>query len=375
MKEKNRIEELGMRLKFLSGRIARVVTIALVIIAIDGCKHTGEQVIPKEKPAADENDETFSIAIIPDTQYYTSLKHNGTMSMFEQQIQWIRDNKTKEKIAYVIHLGDLVDTGSDQAQWIRGKTEMYKLETDHIPYGIAVGNHDQSPNGDPTFPSTELGYNLYFGRTHMSAFPWFGGAEGSSNNADNHYDLFTANGVDYLVLYVEFNSPGAAEYNPALEATTMNWVNGVLTTYANRKIIVVSHSILNVPSESNSPTIPGQGNNNIEGQFTVQGKIIYANMKLHKNVFLMLSGHISGEGFRKDEFDGGVIKTYLADYQSRENAPYNGTKRNGGNGLMRLMRFNKTKQTLSVRTFAPQKDGTLIEERDSDSEFTKPLYN
>jgi len=375
MKENNRIERTGAFLRFLGSRVAKIGMIALFVLIVDGCKQTGEQIVPEEKPVVDEKDETFSIAIIPDTQYYTSLKHNGTMFMFEQQIQWIRDNKIKEKIAYVIHLGDLVDTDSDAAQWIRGKTEMYKLENDLIPYGIAVGNHDQSPNGNPASTSTDTGYNLYFGRTHMSTFPWFGGAEGNSNDATNHYDLFAANGVDYIVLYLEFNSPGSAEYNTAIETSTMNWAESVLKAHANRKAIVVSHSILNVPDGSNSNIRPAQGNNNIPGEFTVQGKIIYAKMKLHKNVFLMLSGHISGEGFRRDEFDGGVIKTYLADYQSRENAPYDGKNRNGGNGTMRLMRFNKTKQTLSVRTFAPRPGGILITETDGDSEFTKPLYN
>lgn len=362
----------------LQGRLAKMAKsamIALAVIALDGCKQTDKQIIPDPKPATEENDETFSIAIIPDTQYYTALKHNGTIAMFQQQIQWIRDNKLKEKIAYVIHLGDLVDNGADAAQWNRGKTEMYKLEADHIPYGIAVGNHDQSPIGSPVFTNANEGFNLYFGRTRMSTFPWFGGAEGDSNDASNHYDLFTANGVDYIVLYIEFNSPGSEEYNPAVETLTMNWATEVLHTYANRKAIVVSHSILNVAPNSNSNTTPGQGNNNTPGEFTVQGKIIYTKMKQHKNVFLMLSGHISGEAFRRDEFEGGVIKTYLADYQSRENPPYNGTNRNGGNGLMRLMRFNKTKQTLSVSTFAPQTGGTVINERDTDSEFTKPLFN
>jgi hypothetical protein len=377
MKEKNGIGEFGARLEFFCGRIAWIGLIALLVIVIDGCKKTGKLAVPEEKTSVDENDETFSIAVIPDTQYYTALKHNGTMSMFEQQIQWIRDNRIKEKIAYVIHLGDLVDSGNDNnsAEWVRGKTEMYKLEVDHIPYGIALGNHDQSPNGNPAATNTDAGYNLYFGKTHLSTFPWFGGAQGPSENADNHYDLFTADGVAYIVVYIEFNSPGSPEYNPVMEASTMDWVEGVLSTYANRKAIIVSHSILNVPSGSNSDIRPGQGNNATPGQFTVQGKVIYASIKRHKNVFLMLSGHISGEGFRRDEFDGGVIKTYLSDYQSRENAPYDGTNRNGGNGYMRLMRFNKTKQTLSVQTFAPRPGNVLITEKDADSEFTQPLYN
>ena len=90
----------------------------------------------------------------------------------------------------------------------------------------------------------------------------------------------------------------------------------------------------------------------------------------------MLGGHISGEAFRKDTFNGNVIKTYLTDYQARQNSPYSGAKdRNGGNGTMRLMRFNKTKQTLSVITFAPQTNGSVVKEEDEDSQFTQPLFN
>jgi hypothetical protein len=109
--------------------------------------------------------------------------------------------------------------------------------------------------------------------------------------------------------------------------------------------------------------------------FTKQGTQIYNMAKKHPNVFLMLGGHIAGEGFRRDEYQGNVIKTYLADYQSRQNAPFGGEKdRNGGNGLMRLMRFNTTKQTLSVITFAPRASGEIIKEEDGDSQFTEPMF-
>lgn len=84
----------------------------------------------------------------------------------------------------------------------------------------------------------------------------------------------------------------------------------------------------------------------------------------------MLCGHISGEGYRRDVYkfnngqDSTVIKSFLSDYQSRPN---------GGNGYMRLMRFNLTKNTLSVKTFAPR-PGTNILEEDADSKFTVKLF-
>ncbi|MCH5684691.1 hypothetical protein LWM68_10715 [Niabella sp. W65] len=78
---------------------------------------------------------------------------------------------------------------------------------------------------------------------------------------------------------------------------------------------------------------------------------------------------------QKDTYNGNTIKTYLSDYQSRQSEPYGGAKdRNGGNGTMRLMRLNKTKQTLSVLTFIPQANGAVIKETDGDSQFTDALY-
>lgn len=347
----------------------------LVLLSLAGCKKAADKINQPEEEKTN-NDEYFQIAVLPDTQYYTALKHNGTMAMFDEQVNWILANQAKEKIAYVIHLGDVVDHGdsNNQDEWLRAKNTLYKLEQGPIPYGVAVGNHDQTPLGNPASPGTNDGYGVYFGRNHMQQFGWYGGAYGSSNNSDNHFDLFSANGTDYVVIYIEFNSPGTAEHSASIENAVMNWAEGVLTTYPNRKAIIVSHSILDKPS-GNSDVKAGEGNNTIASSFTNQGEVIYNRMKLHQNVFLMLSGHISGEGFRKDNYNGHIIKSYLSDYQSRENAPFNGTNRNGGNGLMRLMKFNLTKQQLDVRTFAPRPGGILIEETDQDSKFTQSLYN
>lgn len=326
--------------------------------------------------AANAQETVFQIAIIPDTQYYTSLKHGGTMEMFGQQIRWIRDNRTSSKIAYVVHLGDVVDHGSDNndVEWQRAKTELYKLEDDLIPYGVAVGNHDQSPYGNPSSPGTANGYGLYFGRNRMQQFPWYGGAQGSSNNNDNHYDVFTVGGQPFLVIYIEFNSPGHALYSVSRENIVMDWADQVISDHQDHKVIVVSHSILNRPAGSNSDLIDGQGNNNVQSAYTNQGQVIYERMKHHTNVFLMLCGHISGEGFRRDEYNGHVIKSYLSDYQSRRNPPYTPGDRNGGNGLMRIMRIDMANETLGVRTFAPRTGPNILEE-DEDSMFTTSLYN
>src|SRR5665647_1102617 len=351
-----------------------------IILGLSACEKP-MQLIPQTETeeshlkAAVAEEEYFHIVVLPDAQYYTSLKYGGTMNMFHYQLDWIINNKTSSKIAYVITLGDMSDHGDDvPIEFTRGGTEMYRLETANIPYGTAVGNHEETSNRSPESGGNDQ-YANWFGRYHMETKSWYGGAYGSSNNNDNHYDLFTACGTDFIVLYIEYNAPNNTLYNPTIANNVMNWADGVLNTYSSRKAIIVSHSILNRPVGSESDYRGGNGNNNVASTFTDQGNAIYNRMKLHPNVFLMLCGHISGEGLRQDTYNGTVIKSYLSDYQNRQDSPYGGeSDRNGGNGFMRLMKFSITNQTLSVRTVAPR-PGDNILETDGDSQFSKPLYN
>lgn len=348
--------------------------IAIAFFAVLGCKTTAIKNTGASASSGPEGD-YFQIAVLPDTQYYTAIKNGGTMEMMEDQINWIRENRKKEKIAYVIQLGDLSDHGEKfPEEWVRASTEMYKLEKDGIPYGIAVGNHDETPNGKPTLGSPNTSYTKYFGKSHFKGKPWYGGAMGDNDNNDNHFDLFTGNGDKFIAIYLAFNAPNNPGYNVGYEKQTMHWVDSVLTVYADRKAIMVTHGMIGKPKGSTSDIKAGDGNNSVAGQLTPQGKVIYQTAKLHNNVFLMLGGHIAGEAFRRDEYNGNFIKTYLTDYQSRQNPPYGGQKdRNGGNGLMRVMKFDKSNQTLSVKTFAPRRTG-MIREEDGDSQFTEPLY-
>jgi hypothetical protein len=175
-------------------------------------------------------------------------------------------------------------------------------------------------------------------------------------------------------MYFAFNDPKHKSYSAEYEKAVMRWGDSVLTKYADRKAILVTHGMIGRPKGSTSDIREGTGNNSVPSELTLQGKVIYEMAKHHNNVFLMLGGHIGGEGFRRDVYNGHVIKTYLTDYQFRQNPPYSGKKdRNGGNGLMRLMKVNNTKQTLSVTTFAPRRTG-MIKEEDEDSQFTEPLF-
>ncbi len=336
---------------FRSIHCKRILSLVLIAgILGSGCSPRIAAHQKQQDPAKNDKGE-FTIAVLPDTQYYTSEKVGGKNEMFISQIDWIKKNKEKENIAYVIHVGDIVDSGDKVPQeWANAAKAILPLEAPlpglphGIPYGLAVGNHDQAKSQFPLSGATDH-YNKYFGVSHFKGRAYYGGNYGKDN--DSHYDLISAGGTDLLVIYVEFDAMDEDQEN-------MNdWVCEVLEKYPDRKAIIVSHYIIfyNQTAGTNEKGFPAFGK---------QGVRLYDRVKRYPQVFMMLCGHVgdNGEGFRQDYYAGNSIKTFLSDYQSRKN---------GGNGMMRLMKFSKDKDLIAVRTFSPY---TGIEEKDADSEFS-----
>lgn len=330
---------------------------------------------------AQESPGVFTIAVLPDTQYYTALKHNGTMDMFQRQIDWIIGNAKSNNIAYVVHLGDVVDHGEDKMkEWERAASVMHQLEKpidgypEGIPYGVAVGNHDTSPMGTPG--AMKDGYPRYFGFNHFKGKSYYGGAFKDQQTSENHYSLFSASGQDFIVVFIGYNEKTTKlEKNEDLEDEVFKWTGKLLKKYKDRKAIIVSHSLLRRTEGSESATLPNVDYVGKEKpNFMPQGKSIYNFVKDYNNVFLMLGGHISGESFRVDLYKGNKIKSVLSDYQSRRDAPYGDSDRNGGGGLMRTMTFDIPNNKVHVKTFVPKSATEVIYETDNDSEFTFDMF-
>jgi len=299
--------------------------------------------------------QTFSIAVIPDTQYNTEESHGGSNALFESMIQWVLANREKENIVYLTHVGDITNMGDrEPEQWEKAAAAIYPLEKPlpglphGLPYGLAIGNHDQHPSQFAATGKTEY-YNRYFGVDHFKGRDYYGGHFGEDN--DSHYDLISVAGLDLIVIYIEYDA-----FDEQQDAMN-DWAVGLLQQYPDRKAIIVSHYILGFNPVAGS---------NVAGQapFGKQGQRLYDRIKTQPNVFLMLCGHVgaNGEGYRQDTYAGHTIKSMLSDYQSRPM---------GGNGLMRLLTFDLGKDVLHVRTFSPHHG---LEEADEDSRFTVPLF-
>jgi hypothetical protein len=294
----------------------------------------------------------FTVVALPDTQYYSCGAPCGAdPATFQAQTDWIVANRSPLNVAYVAQLGDCVEhgnvgngtpscTGADaDCEWDNAVAAMSRLEdpfttglADGIPYGITVGNHDQTPSGDPTAGSTAF-YNQFFGASRFAGRAYYGGHYGSDN--DNHYSLFSASGMDFIVIDLE--------YDTSPDQPVLDWADALLKANSTRRGIVVSHQII------------GAGN---PGAFQGGGQAIYDNLKDNPNFFLMLAGHVPGEGRRSDTFAGNTVQTLMSDYQGRTN---------GGNGWLRIMRFSPATNQIFVQTYSP----TLGQyETDADSQFT-----
>lgn len=281
----------------------------------------------------------FSLIALPDTQYYSASFNGGSPALFAAQTQWIVQQRAALKIAYVAHLGDVVENGDNVSEWNHADAALRRLEDplttglrDGIPYGVAVGNHDQTPIGVADGNTTIL-YNQYFGSSRFRPRSYYAGRYNATQ--DNHYQFFSAEGLDFLVLYLE--------YDETPNAKVMAWADSVLKAYPQRRAIVVCHSLLEV-----------------NGSFTPQGLVIYEKLKNNPNLFLMLCGHNHGENWRQDVYNGRTIYTLLADFQNLAN---------GGDGWLRWLEFSPVNNRIRVRTYSPVLD---LFDRNPSSQFDLP---
>lgn len=255
-------------------------------------------------------DESFKIVLLPDTQIYAMYFPEITIA----QTEWIMTNKEKENIVAVAHLGDSVHVGEDIKQWENAYQAIQVLGTE-LPYGIVVGNHDQVPK-DEAENSTES-FNKYFGVDFFAGRPYYGGHYG--NNNDNSYILFSASGINFVMLFLEFDNKPNSE--------VVDWARDVLEKYNDRFAIIISHSLIFKNST-----------------WTPMGLNIYPVVKDFPNVKLMTAGYIPGESRRSDVYRENTIHTMLSDYQAEEK---------GGEGKLRIWEFLPDNDVLNVTTYSP----------------------
>ncbi|MGE7614202.1 MULTISPECIES: S-layer homology domain-containing protein [unclassified Paenibacillus] len=270
----------------------------------------------KTAPTVTQDTYDFSFVWMSDTQYYSQ----SYPYIYQKNVKWIADNKDNLNLKYVIHTGDVVDKSYQEYEWEEADRDMKVLEDAGIPYGVLAGNHDV---GHQTGDYTK--FWQYFGEWRFKDMPTFGG---SYDNNRGHYDLVSANGNDFIIVYMGW---GLAEEE-------IEWMNEIVARYPERKAILCLHEYLLV------------SNNRAPIADTIFEKVV----KPNKNVIAALSGHYHDAELKVDELDDngdGIadrsVYQMLADYQGAEE---------GGLGYIRLLQFDIANNKLRVKTYSPYLD-------------------
>lgn len=294
--------------------------------------------------------ETFSIVVLPDTQFYTQ----DNPAIFDRQTAWIRANLVAENIIYVAHLGDIVDSAgcnSTATEWGNADGSMGALDgaastADDIPYGVLPGNHDFDPlPASTTCSAARTQYNATFGPARYPAAGtlWYGGSQDGTTN-DNNYTLFSSpEGVDFIAINFAYSNAAGP-----VENATLLWADTLLKANSNRIGIITSHFIM---SDSRTGGVDCE----LTDDLGTYGSAMWDALKDNPNLSIMLSGHCRGEKWIT--FDGGSaerpgclgdVHGLMSNYQSYENEQ---------SGYMRIMRFDTDARQVSVDTFTVETGG------------------
>src|SRR5690606_28549663 len=265
-------------------------------------------------PTPEEFDYTF--VWMSDTQFYSE----NYPFIFQRQTEWIAKMKDKLNIKYVFHTGDLVNESVKESQWRNADRSMRILDEHDIPYGVLAGNHDvDQVNNDYSE------YYQYFGKDRFKNKPYYGG---SYRNNRGHYDLISAGGNDFIMVYLGW---GVTDEG-------IKWVNDVLAAYPDRKAILNFHEYL-LATGTRHP----------------MGERLYQEIVVpNKNVVAVLSGHYHEPQTYIDEIDDDgdgeldrTVTQMLADYQAGPE---------GGQGYMRLLHVDQDNNRIVVKTYSPYVD-------------------
>lgn len=287
----------------------------------------------------------FTIIVLGDTQFYTCgdrCEENGDPATFVAQTQWIVDNEDAMNTVFVSHMGDCTQHGDNfEEEWERGDAAMSILEStggDGMPYGLAPGNHDMTPNGGPD--GTTVMFNQYFGVGRFEGREYYGGHYGTDN--DNNFQLFSGGGMEFIIIHLSWCNCPPGEPDTEIIA----WADDLLKTYSDRRAIITSHFLLG--GSSSCTQYAG---------FSAQGQRVYDRLKHNPNLFLMLCGHVNA-GKREEMFEGRSIYAYVTNYQLWPN---------GGDGWLRILEFSLANNEIRVSTYSPTLDDYLSDCR---TEFT-----
>ncbi len=291
-------------------------------------------------PAAGE----FTLIVVPDTQRYAAF----FPEIFLSQFNWISQVAEPLNAKYVLHLGDLVEEGSE-AEWTVAD-RAFRLIDGVVPYMVVPGNHDYDRAAYKAGFRVASRYNAVFSPWRFRGRSNYGGQLG--NTANNSFGYFQAARQQFLVL--------GLEYGPDDE--TLAWADSLVSNH-DQKVILVTHCYMyddDTRLGEGDKWSPKKSNPEWNDGEEIWNKLVYGN----DNIIMVLSGHVKGDGtglLVSDNEAGQPVIQMLSNYQFLTH---------GGEGWLRILKFEPNQGTIRVYTYSPWRKQFRSE---SDQEFSVPL--
>jgi hypothetical protein len=337
----------------------------------------------------------FTVAVIPDTQNYVDHRHQkwagypfDAIDQFYRQMWWVAANARSAggDIVFATHVGDIwqnysewVDpehvargfkwmpnSGSEtaispkvhtRAYEIPAAAQGFRLIAGRLPFSVVPGNHDYDALWtDPAHPPRpELKQN---GTRHVGGLtgfrsilsdqseffrgqPWYAGAnDGGADSAQ----IFTAGQCRFLHIGLQNHAPNAS----------LAWAEAIIRRNPGLPTIVTTHDYLGRNGKRNMKSNPISSD--LDPLDNDPEKMWDKFVSRHDQIFLVLSGHVTGQGFSIDANRSGKrVYQMMADYQGRDRtSKVAGASGATGDGWLRLLTFrlDGEKPTIGVRTYS-----------------------
>ena len=333
--------EIGLRfdmpLHMRAGAVLCAVFLAVAMLpasAVAAALASGPDPFPAPTPipAASPAPTPFTLGWFPDTQTSAVYEPEALSAMGK----WVVDHAESDDVVYVLQTGDLVDNGYEEWQW-KNFELAYDQFRDTVPYFAIAGNHDLGIKRQE--------WDGYLARPYAHTVPesqQYAGGKAA-------YTLFTAGGIDFLVIGVGYGA----------EEECAHWIRGVAKRYPDCYGILLAHDFLH-----------GRGD-----YVDALGECVhYRILGKCKNIYMCLCGHFRGTAYRTyeydDTYDGApdrVVHTLLCNYQ---HFAVNG-------GQLHTLRFDPATGDVTVDTFSALTGQAMRDRTFKKSEFTLPgiLYS
>jgi len=286
--------------------------------------------------AGDDKNYTYSIAFLPDIQYTTEFNPDKLHYPFD----YVLENQKSKNIQYLITLGDLTNSNT-HPEWNSFMQQTNRLDG-KLPYSLIQGNHDvfdtdAQPLFDQYFAS---GISPYYRYTKAN------GGFYQLDSVKNTYHLFSVGTVDYLLLNLDF---GATD-------DVLEWANGVLAQYPERRVIAVTHGYL-ITDGSRVP----RGDDYAPSSYLPtlnDGDALWDKLfKKHTNIMMVVCGHFSSDSIIYSTAtgdNGNTVHQLMMDMQSTD-------KLLGSVGVVTLMHFTEDGRYARLESYSTTQQKYLKE--------------